>query len=304
MATIGFDVGGTKVAAAVVDAAGQVVEKLRRGTPSTSYPDLLATIADVAAELAGRHAVAGVGLAIAGNVRIDGSGVLFSPNIPALADEPLRDDLVARVGLPVVVVNDADAAAWAEFRYGGHLAVGEGGDDLLMVALGTGLGSGLVLDGHLYRGAHGFAGEAGHLPVVRDGRPCPCGSRGCWERYASGTALVQAYRDGGGDPERSGPEVTDAARAGDPVAVAAFTEIGRWLGHGLAGLVAVLDPGVIVVGGGVAEAGELLLAPAREALAATVTGAGRRPLPPLSLARLGTPAGIVGAADLAAASQR
>lgn len=299
MATIGIDVGGTKVAAAVVDEAGHVAEELRKGTPSTSYPDLLTTIAGAAADLASRHDVTGVGLAIAGNVRIDGSGVLFSPNIPALADEPLRDDLVTRLGLPVVVANDADAAAWAEFRFGRHLSVGEGGDDLLMVALGTGLGSGLVLDGRLYRGAHGFAGEAGHLPVVRDGRPCPCGSRGCWERYASGTALVQAYREGGGDPARSGPQITSAARADDPAAVGAFTEVGWWLGYGLAGLVAVLDPGVVVVGGGVAEAGELLLIPARQALAATVTGAGRRPLPPLSPARLGTLAGIVGAADLA-----
>lgn len=299
--TIGVDVGGTKVAAGVVDASGHLVEEVRAATPSTSYADLVGTIAAVAADLSRRHEVTGLGLAIAGNVRVDGSGVLFSPNIAALADEPLRDDLAARSGLPVVVANDADAAAWAEYRFGGHLAVGEGGDDLLMVALGTGLGSGLVLDGRLYRGAHGFAGEAGHLLVVRDGRPCPCGSRGCWERYASGTALLAAYVAAGGDPARSGPEVTGLAVAGDEAARMAFDEVGRWLGHGLAGLVAVLDPGVIVIGGGVAEAGELLLAPARETLSATVTGAGRRPLPPLSPARLGTQAGIVGAAALAVA---
>ncbi|MDH4352889.1 MAG: ROK family protein, partial [Actinomycetota bacterium] len=261
--TIGVDVGGTKVAAGVADEAGHLLEELRTSTPEASYPDLVAAIAGVTGELADRHQVTGVGLAIAGNVRVDGSGVLFSPNIPGLADEPLRDDLQARTGLPVVVANDADAAAWAEFRFGGHLAVGEGGDDLLMVALGTGLGSGLVLDGRLYRGAHGFAGEAGHLPVVRDGRPCPCGSRGCWERYASGTALLEDFREAGGDPTLGGPEVTQAARAGDPLATAAFQAVGQWLGHGLAGLVAVLDPGVIVVGGGLADAGELLLGPAR-----------------------------------------
>lgn len=297
--TIGVDVGGTKVAAAVVDESGHVVEELRHGTPSTSYPDLVATIAGVAADLAGRHDVIGVGLAIAGNVRIDGSRVLFSANIPVLADEPLRDDLVARLGLPVVVVNDADAAAWAEFRFGGHQPVGQGSDDLLMVLLGTGLGSGLVLDGRVYRGAHGFAGEAGHIPVVRDGRPCPCGAHGCWERYASGTALEEAYWDAGGDPARRGRDVTVAAVDGDPRAVAAFDEVGGWLGVGLAGLVAVLDPGVIVIGGGVSEAGELLLRPAREAFAASVTGGGRRPLPELKLARLGNDAGLEGAADLA-----
>ena len=296
--TIGVDVGGTKVAAGVVDSGGHLVEELRTSTPSDSYPDLVAAIAGLTGELATRNDVTGIGLAIAGNVRVDGSGVLFSPNIPGLADEPLRDDLEARTGLPVVVANDADAAAWAEFTYGGHLPVGEGGDDLLMVALGTGLGSGLVLDGHLYRGAHGFAGEAGHLQVARDGRPCPCGSRGCWEQYASGTALLTAYYEAGGDPAHSGPQVTDAALAGNSVAVGAFQAVGEWLGHGLAGLVAVLDPGVIVVGGGLADAGDLLLGPANATFRTTVTGGNRRPLPPLSVARLGNTAGMVGAAAL------
>jgi glucokinase len=298
--TVGVDVGGTKVAAGVVDDAGAIVEQLRAPSPSTAYQDLLATIAGLASELADRHPVSGLGLAIAGNVRANGSSVLFSPHLP-LADEPLRDDLADRTGLSVVIANDADAAAWAEYRFGDHPSVSAGGDDLLMVALGTGLGAGLVLDGRLYRGAHGFAGEAGHLTVVRDGRPCPCGSRGCWERYASGTALLVAFGEAGGDPALDGPQVTAAARDGDPAAVAAFDQVGGWLGVGLASLVAVLDPGVIVVGGGLVEAEGLLLDPALRAFTATVTGGTHRPLPELSPACLGNDAGMVGAAALAGA---
>lgn len=295
--TIGVDVGGTKIASAWVDESGRHAEPVVRATPTDDYEQLLTALADVVRKVGTGVGAEGVGLAIAGNVRKDGSAVLFSPHLP-LADQPLCEHLATATGLPVLVVNDADAAAWAEYRFGGHTPAGDG-DDLLMVALGTGLGSGLILDGRLYRGAHGFAGEAGHVPVVRDGRPCPCGSRGCWERYASGTALNQAFLAAGGDPAVRGPAITAAALAGDPAAQAAFTEVGQWLGHGLAGMVDVLDPGVVVVGGGLVEAGELLLAPARETLAATVTGGGRRPVPPLSPARLGNDAGLVGAASLA-----
>jgi glucokinase len=171
---------------------------------------------------------------------------------------------------------------------------------MLFVALGTGLGAGLVLSDALYRGHYGFAGEAGHITVVVGGRSCPCGSRGCWERYASGTALVAQYLEHGGDPEVGGPGITALAKSGDAKALAAVTEVGEWLGRGLASLVAVLDPAVIVVGGGVSEAGDLLLEPARQLMLENVTGAGRRPLPPIAAATLGNEAGVVGAALLAA----
>ena len=291
--TIGVDVGGTKVAAGVVDDAGHVVERVRRATPSSQYPAMLGAIADAVGELAGRHPVTGVGLAIAGNVDRAGSSVLFSPHLP-LAGEPLREDLQRVTGLPVVLDNDANAAAWAEYRFGAH-----GHDDLLMVTLGTGLGAGLVLGGQLYRGAFGYAGEAGHVLVEVDGRPCPCGATGCLERYASGTALLTAYVEAGGEASVAGPAITEAARSGSSPALAAYRSVGWWLGYGLASLVAVLDPGVIVVGGGLVAAGELLLGPAREALAGSVTGGGRRPLPALHPARMGNDAGMEGAADLA-----
>lgn len=292
--SVGVDVGGTKVAAALLDDAGSVVRRSRAETESTEYAALLEGIVAAVSEVSSDHPVGSVGLAIAGNVAADGSHVLFSPHLP-LAGEPLAADLTRRLGLPVLVDNDANAAAWAEHMCGAGL----GHPDMLFVALGTGLGAGLVLSDELYRGHHGFAGEAGHITVVVGGRSCPCGSRGCWERYASGTALVAQYLEHGGDPEVGGPGITRLAMNGDSVALAALTEVGEWLGRGLASLVAVLDPAVIVVGGGVSEAGDLLLDPARELMRQNVTGAERRPLPPILAASLGNEAGVVGAALLA-----
>jgi glucokinase len=245
-------------------------------------------------EVGAGEVIGAVGLAIAGNVAADGSNVLFSPHLP-LAGEPLAAHLASQLGLPVMLDNDANAAAWAEHETG----AGRGASELLFVALGTGLGAGLVIRDELYRGAQGFAGEAGHITVVVGGRQCPCGARGCWERYASGTALVAEYLERGGDPEVGGPGITTAAKAGDPTATAALAEVGEWLGRGLASLVAVLDPERIVVGGGVSEAGDLLLEPARASLAMAVTGGGRRPLPGVVGAELGNEAGVVGAAMLA-----
>lgn len=291
---VGVDVGGTKVAAVLVDEAGVVVRRSRKDTESGTYAGLVDGIASAATEVCEGLAVAGVGLAIAGNVAADGSHVLFSPHLP-LAGEPLARDLREALGVPVHIDNDANAAAWAEHEGG----AGRDSTEMLFVALGTGLGAGLVLKNELYRGHQGFAGEAGHITMVIDGRACPCGARGCWERYASGTALVAHYLERGGDPEVGGPGITRAAAAGDLLAVGALADVGEWLGRGLASLVAVLDPQVIVVGGGVSEAGELLLDPARRQLAASVTGAGVRPLPAIVAAQMGNDAGVIGAAMLA-----
>ena len=294
--TIGIDVGGTKVAAAMVDAEGRIVRQNRTETETDSYRSLVDGIVHAARELTSDAAeeVAGVGLAIAGNVAADGSRVLFSPHLP-LAGEPLAKDLRARLEVPITVENDANAGAWAEQQVG----AGRGASEVLFVALGTGLGAGLVLGGSLYRGWLGFAGEAGHMTVVVGGRPCPCGASGCWERYASGTALVAEYLELGGDSEVTGPAITAAAQRGDALALAALTSIGEWLGRGLASLIAVLDPERIVIGGGVGEAGQLLLAPARRAMADSVTGGDRRPLPDVVAATLGNDAGVLGAALLA-----
>jgi glucokinase len=295
--TIGVDVGGTKVAAVVVDEQGVILARARRSSASRDYSTLLDTVVETVGEAAQGQRVDAVGLAIAGNVAYDGSSVLFSPHLP-LSGEPLREHLRQRLGLPVTVENDANAAAWAEYRFGGLTGDTEI-NDLLLVTLGTGVGAGLILDGQVYRGHLGFAGEAGHMTVVRGGRVCPCGNRGCWERYTSGTALLAAYLERGGDPERSGPDITAAAVYGDETAREALADIGDWLGHGLASLVAVLDPGLIVVGGGVSESGDLLLEPARASFRASLTGAGRRPEPGIVAARFGVDAGVIGAAALA-----
>jgi glucokinase len=186
---------------------------------------------------------------------------------------------------------------------------------MMLLTVGTGLGGGIVLNGELVRGAFGIGGELGHVRMVPDGRPCGCGQRGCWEQYASGTALLRAARAlavedptaarallsaaGGDAAALSGNMVTEAALAGDPASVSLFAELGRWLGEGIASMANVMDPAVVVIGGGVADAGDLLLAPARDAFATLLSGGENRPHLEIRAARLGNDAGIIGAADLA-----
>jgi glucokinase len=239
-----------------------------------------------------------------------GSVVRFSPHL-SWREEPLKVALESRLRLPVLLDNDANASAWAESRFG----AGRGYGNLLCITLGTGIGGGIVIAGEVFRGANGMAGEFGHMQVVPGGRRCECGNRGCWEQYSSGNALVRdarelvaarspsAYRLCAAvddDPERlTGHLVTQAAREGDPAAIELFQEVGTWLGTGLAGLCAAFDPEAVIIAGGVSEAGDLLLDPAREALRRTLTGRGFRPEPPVLRAELGPDAGFIGAADLA-----
>lgn len=310
--TIGIDVGGTKVAGGVVDARGQVLAQTRGDTPASDVTRTRGVIVDMIRELAAAYPVAAVGIGAAGWVDASRDRVRFAPHL-AWRDEPLRDQVAAAVELPVVVENDANAAAWAEFRFGA--GAGETGvDSMVLITVGTGIGGGVVLDGRLVRGAHGYAGEPGHQTVVPDGRPCTCGRHGCLEQYASGSALLRLARAGAaaqpdaaagllelaGDADSiTGPMVTTAARAGDKVAQDAFDQVGRWLGIGLANLIQVLDPKLIVIGGGVADAGELLLAPTRAAYWQALGQRARVPAAPVVAARLGSIAGVVGAADLA-----
>jgi len=307
---IGVDVGGTKVAAGVVDEQGVVIAKSRRPTPSTSPSDVEQTIADLVAELRASYDVTAVGIGAAGFIDAERSTVLFAPNL-AWRDEPLRDEVAKLIGLPVVVENDANAAAWGEYRFG----AGRGFDHLVCVTVGTGIGGGIVLDGRLYRGRYGIGAEFGHMQVVPNGRRCGCGQRGCWEQYCSGRALLHEAREiadvrkdwgkrllelGGGRPEGiEALEVTTAAQEGDPAALACFEAVGSSLGQGLADLASTLDPAVFVIGGGVADTGELLLAPARRAFAEHLTGTTHRTHAEIRLAALGNEAGMVGAADLA-----
>lgn len=306
----GIDVGGTKISGGVVDEEGSVLEELRVVSPAADVEAIEDAITTLVSRLRERHEISAVGVGAAGYVDKSRSVVMFAPNI-AWRDVDLKAELEERIDLPVVVENDANAAAWAEFTYG----AGHDVDDLLMVAVGTGVGGGVVLDGELYRGAFGVGAEIGHMRVVPDGILCGCGNRGCLEQYGSGTALVREVRSAarggsllaadvlaraGGDPEQiTGPLVTEAARAGDPFAVEQLAVLGRWLGEGIASLTAVLDPAVVVLGGGVSEAGELLLGPVRSAFASQLTGRGHRPVLDIRRARLGNRAGLIGAADLA-----
>ena len=307
---IGVDIGGTKVAAGVVDEDGRILARVRRDTPAQDPEKTEDVIADCIRELAADHEVEAAGLGAAGFVDAARSTVLFAPNL-AWRNEPLRAAVEQRTGLPVVVENDANAAAWGETRFG----AGHGQPFTVTLTVGTGLGGGVVLGGQLIRGAFGAAAEVGHMNVVPDGRPCGCGNLGCWEQYASGRALVREARERAAESPESaslllelangrpgsitGPMVTLGAVAGDPVALESFRAVGDWLGHGMADLAAILDPRVFIIGGGVSEAGELLVGPAREAFQVKLTARGHRPVASVRVAQLGQDAGLIGAADLA-----
>jgi len=310
--SIGVDVGGTKILAGLVDESGRVVTTARRPTPTQDPAAVLAVVSEVVRELMAESSapVVGVGLGIAGQVENTRSTVLWAPNLQWSRVE-VRSILEADLQVTVIAENDANAAAWGEFVYG----AGSDVDDLTVVTVGTGIGGGVIVGGTMLRGATGGAAEIGHITVVPGGRQCGCGRLGCWEQYGSGTALVRQARELAenrpaeaslllslGDGTAAGVQgvhVTQAAIAGDPVAIEAFRICGEWLGTGLADLTAVLDPAVFVISGGVSEAGDLLLTPARERLAEQMPGGDLRPVPQIRVASLGNDAGLIGAADIA-----
>ncbi|ASK66904.1 glucokinase [Brachybacterium avium] len=310
MLSIGVDIGGTKIAAGVVDEAGEIIAATTRSTPATDAALIEAAVADAVAELRADHAVVGVGVGAAGFVGSDRRTVNFAANL-AWRQHPLAEELERLTGLPVVIENDANAAGWAEYRYGAATEAAH----MLMVTVGTGLGGAIVLDGQLVRGNAGFAGEIAHVNAVPDGQWCGCGRRGCLEQYTAGTALVRTAKRraaagdalmspllqaaGGSKRGIDGPLITRLAQQGDPGSQELIAEIGTWLGTGLASIASLLDPEVFVIGGGVAAAGELLLEPARAAYAKHLTARAHRPLAPFVVASMGNRAGIVGAADLA-----
>ncbi|MFC7548391.1 ROK family glucokinase [Plantactinospora sp. GCM10030261] len=309
--TIGVDVGGTKVAGGVVDESGTVLARARRDTPAEDVGKTRDVIIEVVTELTAGRQIEAVGIGAAGWIDASRSIVQFAPNI-AWRDEPLREYVSTAVGLPVIVENDANAAAWAEFRHG---AARTADASMVMLTIGTGVGGGVILGGELLRGANGIAAELGHMLAVPDGHLCGCGRLGCIEQYASGSALVRFARSGarqepdratllldlaGGDPEAvTGRMVTSAAQAGDPVSAEAFAQLGRWLGMAMADLVQILDPQMVVIGGGVIDAGELLLGPTDRSYRESLAQRGRLPVAEIRPAELGNDAGVVGAADLA-----
>lgn len=290
----GIDIGGTKIAAGVVDPAGQLVARREVPTPTESADALVGTVIELVRDLAAEAGgLSAVGVGVAGLVDPAGAVVRSSSHLP-LRDEPLRDRIATAVELPVRVDNDAHVGGLAEVRLG----AARGAQHALLVTVGTGIGGAVIIDGRVHRGWQGAAGEIGHLIVERDGRPCFCGSRGCWEQYGSGRALMRAAAAAGLDAAH-GSAVTAAAAAGDQRSQDVIAEIGEWVGIGIASLVAVLDPEIIVVGGGVSAAGDYLLRPAESAFREYLTAAGKRPEPSIVGASLGPDAGLIGAAELA-----
>lgn len=289
---VGVDIGGTKILAGEVTADGRVTRLRRVPVPGrlATSDDVDDALSEAVEQVARGREVSAVGLSVAGLVSADRTVVRFATHLP-WREDPTASRLAARWGLPVVMDNDVACAAVAELQFG----AGRGVDSFLLVTVGTGLGGALVHHGGLVRGANGMAGELGHVRVVPDGRPCECGMRGCLEQYASGNALVRLA----GPDYEDGPAVTAAAGAGDTAALRALAEVGHWLGVGIAGVVSVFDPALVIIGGGVSEAGELLLTPARRAMGGAVLGSRHRDLPALVLAGCGPAAGAVGAAHVA-----
>ena len=310
MHAIGIDIGGTKIAGAIVDQLGNIVVSDRVPTPagdSTLLEDAVVQMIESLRARADEEIVA-IGVAAAGFVDAAQSTVYYAPNID-WRNEPFREKLEARVGTAVVVDNDANAAGWAEFRFGAGRLV----SDMVMLTIGTGVGGAIVAGDRLFRGGFGAGAELGHLRVVPDGLACGCGQRGCIEQYGSGRALLRMANeiaDAGGigqglarvraeRGELDGGLVGDLIQAGDAGATAALRQLGHWLGQAAASLSAVLDPQRFVFGGGVAVAGELLLEPIRAAYLDHLPARGYHPEPDFVIAELVNDAGVVGAADLA-----
>lgn len=312
MHAIGVDIGGTKIAAGVVDQDGNILAQTRVATAAQDPASIDRSIATVCQELSQDFEIGAIGLAAAGFCSPDRSSVQFAPNIN-WRDYPIANNVRTLLGVdvPIVVENDANAAGWAEFRYG----VAKDATDMLMLTVGTGLGGAIVVNNQLVRGRFGVGGEVGHMRIVPNGHTCGCGLDGCWEQYSSGSALVREARAtairnpslsaalielAGGDPEKiDGPLVTKAAQRGDDFAQSLLADLGYWIGSGAASVAALLDPEIVVIGGGVAAAGDLLVAPARAAFLAALPARGHRVEAEIAIAKMGNSAGIVGAADLA-----
>ena len=307
MHAIGIDIGGTKIAGALVDELGAIVREDRVPTPkqTDSIEDAVVAMID---RLGTDADPVGAGVAAAGFVDAARSTVYYAPNI-AWREEPLREKIEARVSMPVVVENDANAAGWAEFRFGAGRLV----SDMVILTIGTGVGGAIVSEDRLFRGGFGAGAEVGHMRVVPGGLLCGCGARGCIEQYGSGRALqryANELADQGGIGQGladlryrtgtlGGGDIGALIQAGDPGALAALRQLGDWLGQASASLGAVLDPQMFVFGGGVAQAGDLLLDPIRQAYLENLPARGYHPEPEFRIAELVNDAGVVGAADLA-----
>lgn len=301
--TVGFDIGGTNMRAGVMTKTGDIIDATAMEVPQ-SLADLEQGIVTIVDRFRASYTIGAVGVAVAGFLDPECETIRFAPHLP-WRDRQVRAELSAALQLPVRLEHDANAAAWGEYRFGGA----QGQDNWVLFALGTGIGATLMHKGEIYRGAFGTAPEFGHIQVVSNGRQCACGKRGCLERYCSGTALEQTAREllaaRSADAsmlrgrEFTGKDVMNAARSGDAIACAAVADVAQWLGLALSMVVDLLDPGMILIGGGMSIDHDVYLPTAVEVMSENIVGTGYRPLPIVSTAKLGGNAGMIGVADLA-----
>jgi glucokinase len=308
--TIGIDIGGTKVLGGVVDSTGKIIDSARRPTPVAGGKELVATIIDLVKEFQGKHEIAGIGISVAALISKDQGTIVGAPNIANLSQLNFVSEIKKVFNLPVIAENDANAAMWAEYKFGNA----QGLNPVMFFIIGTGMGGGLVIDGKLFRGANGIGAEFGHMIVQPNGVRCGCGAYGCIEQYASGSALMRYAKEGiAANPTKgqelldlcgldevnlTGSALTEAAKKGNEMALAAFNKQADWLGSACASYTLLLDPQAIVVGGGVVDAGELFLTPVRSAMEKYMPFAGTHLLPKIIAAKFGNDAGLIGAADL------
>ena len=306
MNAIGVDIGGTKIAAAVVSPEGKILNELRYPTQAIPPNRLTETIARAITEVRDGFEVGGACLAVPGFVLSAENKVIFAPNLHEIENIPLDEEMGPKTGLRVTVENDANAAAWGEFRFG----AGKDVDHQVFITLGTGVGGGVITHGVLLRGAQGAGGELGHVTIDPTGPRCGCGNYGCLEALASGTAIQRHAREVANEKPRSalgrlatdrqvlGEDVTRLAEEGDEAALQVLKETGVWLGIGLAGFVNVFNPEVVAIGGGASRAGEFILGPARKEVQLRARSPSRD-LVEIKLATLGPESGVLGAAALA-----
>jgi glucokinase len=305
--TIGIDIGGTKISAGVVDSSGNLIDSSRCSTPAEGGKELISSVVNLIKELNKKHEIKGIGISIAALISSDYGTIVGAPNIANLSKLNFVNEIKEEFKLPIIVENDANAAIWAEFKFGNA----KGLNPVMFFIIGTGVGGGLVIDGKLFKGANGVGAEFGHMCVVPNGLLCGCGSKGCIEQYASGGALIRYANEvllanpdkseellGFGEGKLTGSALTKAAKAGNELALSAFNKQADWLGLACASYSLILDPQAIIIGGGVVDAGELFLAPVREAMRKYMPFAESHVPPEIIAAKFGNDAGLVGAADL------
>lgn len=305
MNALGVDVGGTKIAAGIVTPEGETLNEVRYPTPDESGR-LVQDIARAIMEVGDGYEFGGVCLAVPGLILAQENKVIFSPNLHSIEGISLKEELEPKIDFPITIENDASAAAWGEFRFGSGRDI----EHLVFVTLGTGVGGGVISHGTLLRGAQGAGGELGHATIQANGPRCGCGNHGCLESLASGTAIqrrAQEFADAhpgsglgklGAEREVLGEDVTRLAQKGDEDCISVLAETGQWLGIGLAGFVNIFNPEMIAVGGGAAEAGDLILESARREVHLR-SRSPSRDVVEIRTATLGSESGVLGAAALA-----